>query len=195
MTDEELIIEVKEGNCSNSFLELSLRHQNLFYKVCQKYASVAKASFQDLLEDKNFIIYRSILSYDNTRKTKFSTWLGNYTRYYCLNFLNANCKYLTFEDKDIESFVEKFENEINPDKDSEEYSKLFFENCFGILSRLKDKRIHTVYQKRYSSQKKRTWAAIAEEMRISTQTVINLHNRGKKVLRNKMKTQKYLNTI
>ena len=49
---------------------------------------------------------------------------------------------------------------------------------------------------RYSSRcKKPSWCAVAEKMKISTQTAINLHNRGIEVLRKKIKSEKFLDSI
>jgi DNA-directed RNA polymerase sigma subunit (sigma70/sigma32) len=70
------------------------------------------------------------------------------------------------------------------------------EQIFDVLSRLKDKRIYNIYRERYAKDKdKQTWAKIAKKMNISTQTVINLHTKGRVILKNKMKTQKYLDFV
>ena len=48
-----------------------------------------------------------------------------------------------------------------------------------------------VYEMRYETNgdKKATWAEIARIMDISTQTAINLHSRGKRILKKKMASQ------
>ena len=46
----------------------------------------------DLIEDKNFYIYQAVLKYDPNRGTKFSTYLGNETKWMCLNLYNKNKK-------------------------------------------------------------------------------------------------------
>jgi hypothetical protein len=40
---------------------------------------------EDISSDKDYLIYKSAVSYNPTKKIKFSTWLGNQVRYYCLN--------------------------------------------------------------------------------------------------------------
>ena len=96
-TDKELISNVIDSNCGDSFEELVFRHEKLYYKVCQKYATIitsGDASLDDLLSDRNFVFFKCINSFNPNKKAKFSTWVGNYTRYHCLNFIKNNCKYI-----------------------------------------------------------------------------------------------------
>ena len=188
LKDTELVDRVIDENCSKSFEELLFRHEKLFYKICQKYGTVIRSStadIDDLLGDKCFVFYKAITSYNPNKKTKFSTWLGNFTRYHCLNFINANCKYITFESNDFEKIIEIFHQKDNSDEEGKAELNYFVEGVFDILSKLKDKRIHEVYKKRYKS----------EDKQISTQTVINLHTRGRNILSKKMESKKYLDMI
>ena len=61
-----------------------------------------------------------------------------------------------------------------------------------LLEGLKDKRAKDIYMLRYfsSSGEKMTWKKIAKRMGISSQTAINIHNRAKKILKNKIKSNK-----
>lgn len=61
------------------------------------------------------------------------------------------------------------------------------EYIFNILNKLKDQRITSVFKLRYfSGEKKLTWQKVAKKMKISTQTAINLHEKGRIILKNKM---------
>jgi RNA polymerase sigma factor (sigma-70 family) len=197
--DNELILNVKEDNCSESYSELVLRHEKLYYKICQKYSNVVKSSdgsLDDLLSDKDFVFLKSLKSYNPEKKSKFSTWLANHARYHCLNFIKDNCKYIKFEsEKDLENFLEARANSQLEDYDDQNKKELKFQ-IFNILSKLKDGRIHRVYEERYNDDgSKQTWAKIAKKLNISTQTVINLHGRGSKILKYKMKSQKLLDFV
>ena len=70
---------------------------------------------------------------------------------------------------------------------SYKYDKEYF---FNILDNLKDKRISKVFRLRYFDEskenKKPTWSFIAKKINTSTQTAINLYNRGKKMLHKKI---------
>ena len=125
-------------------------------------------------------------SYSPDKKTKFSTWLGNCARYHCLNFLNSNGKYVSTEDESIKSAIDSQTKESYTDsRDGLSNS----EYIFNILYQLKDKRIAEVFRLRYfkdfGRKKKPTWSRIAKQINTSTQTAINLHHRGKKILKTK----------
>src|SRR5690349_20438133 len=85
-TDDQLIHNIKSQNDSDSFLELKSRHEKLFYSICSSYCSkVRMLKYEDVIENCDFILNKAIQSYENNKKTKFSSWLGNQSRYFCLN--------------------------------------------------------------------------------------------------------------
>ncbi len=182
--DSVLANEVKEKDCQNSLVELIGRHSNLCYNICQKYMPVMHASgifVDDVLNDKDYIIYQSAKSFDPTRKTKFSTWLGNQVRYYCLNKINKNKKYVTTEDQEL-SFLMEREEGPEDNKELRDY-------MLDLLSQIKDKRIKRIFELRYFSEEKSrmTWTDISRKVKVSSQTAINLHNKGLDSLKKKIK--------
>ena len=133
--------------------------------------------------DKNILIYKSVLSYNPDKKTKFSTWLANQTRYLCLNLLNRKMQYVQMEENDLVLQIEK-----NPDS-KECKLPLITSNVFDVLNNLKDERIGNIFKLRYYSEKKdRTWKKIGKKLNISVQTAINLHKKGKKILKSRLKS-------
>ena len=83
-SDTLLAQNVKDKDCENSLKELIERHSKLCYNIYQKYIPAMNASGvfpDDALNDKDYIIYKSACSYNPTKRTKFSTWLGNQVRY------------------------------------------------------------------------------------------------------------------
>jgi|TARA_B110000196_G_C20953007_1_gene570238 RNA polymerase sigma factor (sigma-70 family) len=183
--DDFLANEVKENECENSLVELIGRHSNLCYNICQKYMPVMHASgifLDDVLGDKDYIIYHSAKTFDPTRKTKFSTWLGNQVRYHCLNKINKNKKYVTTEDQELSFLIDK-----DGEKENTDELKDYITN---LLSKIKDKRIKQIFQFRYfSDEKKMTWTAVAKKINVSSQTAINLHNRGLSILKKRIKKE------
>jgi len=135
----------------------------------------------DVLNDKDYIIYQSAKSFDPTRKTKFSTWLGNQVRYYCLNKINKNKKYVTTEDQELSFLVEKEERQ--------EDNKELRDYILNLLSQIKDKRVKKIFELRYFSDEKSrmTWTDISKKVSVSSQTAINLHNKGLTSLKKKIK--------
>jgi len=61
----------------------------------------------------------------------------------------------------------------------------------NIIAQVKDKRISKIFKIRYfnGSRKKTPWAQVAEQMGVSTQTAINLHNKAIKLIKRKMHTK------
>jgi DNA-directed RNA polymerase specialized sigma subunit len=91
------------------------------------------------------------------------------------------------EDKSLDALKEQGEKENEND---------LFEFTENILSQLKDTRIKKIFSMRYSnSEKKPSWCIIANKMSVSTQTAINLHNRGIEILRKKIKSEKLLDNV
>ena len=108
-TDLELIDRVKEKNCSDCLQELINRHSPLCYDICKKYSHVFPANgvrAEDVMLEKNYLIYKSAMSYKQDKKTKFSTWLGNQMRYLCLNSINKN-RLIATEDEKINFIINK----------------------------------------------------------------------------------------
>jgi len=186
--DQDLILlnKIIKNRCNESFLILKKRHEKLFYSVCNKFTN--RLNIEEIHRDIDFVFFKSILSFNLEKKAKYSTWLGNFTRYHCLNYIKKNSKYVSgteeaithfFNQKSIEEFepVEEYKNDIS--------------HAFKLLSKMKDKRIHRVFTLRYLNKgPKLTWKQIAEKFELTPQTIINLHAKGRRLLRQRMKKEK-----
>ena len=192
LSDDHLIERAKKSNCESSLIELSNRHSGLYFKILKKYSKSFSANNIDVNEvaaEKNLIIWNSIKSFNTTKKVKFSTWLANQAKYHCLNTLNKKSKdrLVSTGDEILDYLKEMDDNTC-------------FENLFefieNILDQLKDKRIKKIFSMRYSKEdKKPSWCIVANKLNISTQTAINLHNRGISILRKKIDSKKLLDNI
>jgi RNA polymerase sigma factor (sigma-70 family) len=183
--ENSLINLVKESNCDASFSQLSKLYDNFYYSIAQKYASAllkAGMNRDDIKYEKDFILYKAVKSFDVNQKTKFSTWFCNCVKYHFLNFINANKKYMTAEENKIDFFNNK-DILVSFDKNDELLNYLS-----SLLSSFKDERIKKIYELRYFSggEKLSTWNSIAKKIGVSTQTAINLHEKSRAFLKNKM---------
>ena len=190
MTDDQLIKAVVNEGDGKAFEEICKKYENIFYKVCQKYSaalSVSGVDPNDIFSEKNFIIFHCIRTFDPARNTKLSTWIGNYARYLCLNSINDRRFIFPSRDNDVIKRIE-----------DDQVSQNHFKSAFGmedflyvsnLISQLKDKRVGEIFKYRYFMDKKWKWAKIADQMNISTQTAINLHNKGINMLRRKVKSK------
>jgi len=184
-TELSLITKIKEDNCNDSFEELSKLYDNFYYSIAQKYSSTlikAGMSKDDIKYEKDFVLYKAIKSFDAKQKTKFSTWFCNCVKYHFLNYINSNKKYMLAEENKIDFFNNK-DLLVSFDKNNETYSYLN-----SLLSSFKDERIKRVYELRYFSggEKLATWNSIAKKLGVSTQTAINLHEKTRAFLKNKV---------
>tara|TARA_R100001082_G_scaffold48047_1_gene25765 strand:+ start:4757 stop:5359 length:603 start_codon:yes stop_codon:yes gene_type:complete len=192
LSDNHLIERIKNKNCEKSLIELGNRHSGLYFKILKKYSKSFFAHHVDINEaaaEKNLIIWNSVKSFSVDKNVKFSTWLANQTKYHCLNTLNKKTKdRLVATEDDVLDYLQEAEEKDN--------SNILFEFIENILSQLKDPRIKKIFAMRYSRRhKKPSWCKVASKLEISTQTAINLHNKGIKILRKKIKSEKFLDNV
>lgn len=194
--DIKLVNNVKENNCEESIKVLLQKHSPLCYKILQKfYPSLSNAGYSkdDVFNERYFLVYKAVQTYNPKKNTKYSTWLGNYTRYHCLNMLNSRKNnFISIEDETVKNSIKQQAQEETDDR-----SKNTEEFVSYILSELSDKRIKEIYMMRYFSKdgKKKTWKEIAKKMGVSSQTVINIHNKAKGILRTKMRSENTLDFV
>lgn len=189
-TDLELVEGIKNKNCSECLQELFDRHSGICVDVCSKYSgALIKNSviLSDILEQKEYIIYRSAMSYDPTKGSKFSTWLANQMRYFCLNSMNKN-RLVATDEESMNCIVHTRGLNSHSQEASLDDKVDFIKN---ILSQVKDKRVKEIFKIRYfnGAIKKTPWAKIAKELGVSTQTAINLHNKTITLIKRKMTTK------
>ncbi len=130
----------------------------------------------DIIEDKNISIYKAIMNFDQTKNTKFSTYLGNETRWKCLNLFNRGTKYKYL---DI--------NDFNDDKNLSDdemldgiCSKEVLDKVYTLADNHKDERVKKIINLRYrvgEGNKTMPWKNISEKINVSIQGCINIHDR------------------
>lgn len=194
MNESQLLKKIKKFHCSDSVKALDELHSGLCVKIIRKYLGPLNSknySIEDLLKDKTYVVYQAALSFDSKKNIKYSSWLGNQIRYFCLNILNKNKNNLCLDNENIKYLVEKKQiEEIN----NSDPAKLDY--IFDIISNMKDKRIEKIFKMRYFDCKKlKAWNEIGKELHISTQTAINIHNKAIKFLNKKITSKNYFDKI
>ncbi|MDP2692397.1 MAG: sigma factor-like helix-turn-helix DNA-binding protein, partial [bacterium] len=104
-----------------------------------------------------------------------------YTRYHCLHQINKNNGWYLIDCRDADSLYKNIAEKTKPDHtQSTEY-------IYHVLGKLNDKRILDIFKLRYSGPKeKMTFREIGRSLGVSGQTVLNLYNKGKKILKEKL---------
>jgi RNA polymerase sigma factor (sigma-70 family) len=193
-TDEFLIKRVQKHNCEDSLKILIGRHSPLCYKIYKKYTAsfnVKNIDIYEIYQQKDYVIYKTIQSFNPSKQVKFSTWLGNQIRYQCLNAINKKEDITYLEQKDLQFLIDKNHNASATEKLNE-----LRDYINSLLEQLKDVRISKIFNMRYfETGSNQTWTKIGKRMNMSTQNAINLHNKGVQILKNKLTSKDLFDKI
>lgn len=179
--DVQLINNVKKFQDGNSLNELIERHSGIYVDMVNKYIpnSIEGVDKEDILDEKNFCIYDAAIKFDESKNTKFSTYVGNLARWKCLNIYNKKIKFpqTNIDDvsliKDRTSFNLSKDPELSLVEEEENLNRIY-----RIIENAKDPRVKTIFKMRYSGDDKLTpWKKIAKKLDISIQGCINIHNK------------------
>lgn len=189
LTDKQLTDNLKlDVNTEQSLSELVDRHSGIFLDIVTSYVprGSPSGSRDDLIGDLEFYVYNAGLKYDHTKKTKFSTFLGNEAKWACLNQYNKNKKYL-IADTDESRFM--YENNLmEQEKPFVDESTL--KKIFTIIDSHPDDRVQRIFQLRYidpQHNKLTPWKKVSKQLNMSIQGCINIHNSAIKVIRKELK--------
>ena len=193
LDDTTLVKNVQEKNDELALKTLIERHSALCNSLYKKYSPPMIASgihVEDIINEKDYIVYKSAMSFDPCKKSKFSTWLYNQVRYQCLNCMNENSHYLTLDNDKLNYLIEKTAPVNQEYKNINEYIHNIIESC-------SDERVKKIFKMRYcnESTKKMSWNKIAKKLKISTQTAINIHNKAIKLLKTKVESKNSFDKI
>lgn len=187
--ESSLIKKAKDGD-SESMEELIKMHSGICVDVYKKYISIPNISgciYDDIVSSKDYIIFNSVKSFDASKGSKFSTWLANQMRFYCLNTINKSSKLISIEDSALNNLIENKKDELFFKKnENKEFEKEVIDNIKSTLASLKNKKIKECVEKIYFSPdgKKKTYTEVAKEMNVTVQTIINWHNKFLKLIKN-----------
>ena len=175
VSEEEALIRVKSSNCNDSLKKLISEHSGICFNLVLKYKKYIQSrncDFQDLLDQKDYFIYKAALQYDGNKNIKFSTWLGNYVKYQCLNCRRLKVDSHTVNDENSKVEIDK---KAQFDFFDSQMKKERMTVVQEALRELKDSRIRDIYLLRYFNGKKMTFKNISLEMGISEPTIKKLH--------------------
>ena len=175
INDEVLIEKIKTESCNQSLLELIHRHSGICFSIGKKFSSYGSVDLNDLNDNKDWIIYSAALSFNSEKGSKFSTWLGNQVKYYCLNLKNKTSKYVGAEDSTIEFLINQYYNNTK----SSDSKKEILNTISDLLEQVKDNNIKNAIHYRYFSNKDRilNYSEIGDILNVTPQTVLNWHNK------------------
>ena len=191
----ELIYSAKNGD-NEAMKKIIDMHSGICISIYSKYVNKSIAPkwiIDDVSSSKDYIIFNSVSSFDETKGSKFSTWLANQTKFYCLNKINKFKKMPKIQDVAEDQNYENFITEELLDFNAEKNKANAIESIRDLLSSISDNKIKQVIEKKYlrrADNKTASFTEIAKEMNVSVQTVINWHNKFIDTARKKVHASK-----
>jgi len=177
-SDISLIEKVKNQSDNNSLNVLIERHSGIYLDMVNSVIpnNCDFLDKNDIIDDKEISIYKAIMNYDENKKTKFSTYLGNETRWKCLNIFNRGTKYKYIDIEDFKEHVDFVEENTIKNISSKE----ILDKIFNLANTHKDQRVSEIFFLRYKigeGNKTMPWKNISKKINVSIQGCINIHDR------------------
>jgi|TARA_R100001594_G_C3927216_1_gene237206 hypothetical protein len=193
LQDSELVSNIKNNQKAEDCLqELIGRHTGIYLDIVNKYTQNGNTTNKlDLIDEKDYNIYQAALKYKDDKGTKFPTFLGNETKWICLNKHNKKKKEPQLSIEDIK------ESDILEDKNVKIKSEdlEIFSEAIKFSKNHKDKRVEKIFEMRYiTGERNRVmpWKKISEELNMSIQGCINIHNSAIEKFKIELKDKDYV---
>lgn len=169
LTDILLINKVKEENDQKSFLELVNRHTGIYNTIVYRYLHTGnKSDYYDLIGEREYNFYSFVKDYDETKNMKFSTFVGDRTKYLCLD-RNSDSNEIIKEEIDDGMLVAG-----QPDFDL--FNKDIMNKLRESIDGIKNKKFKKIMELRFfSSHEILTFREIAKKMNVTTQYVNKIY--------------------
>ncbi len=179
-TDNYLIKKIQsEDNIQFYISEICRRHSGIYINMVNLYTPSNSLSNRDeLIADKIYYIYQAALKFDESKGAKFSTHLGNETKWMCLNIYNKNKNRTEIS---VEEMVIELSEDFNFCYLTEKEKNIDFNSFYDIMEIIKkysDPRIYKIFEMRYINGHKNKvmpWKMISEKLNMSIQGCINIH--------------------
>ena len=189
--DVELVENIKnEKDVDDCLQELIERHTGIYLDIVNKYTQHTNTSNKlDLIDEKDYNIYQTALKYKSDKGTKFPTFLGNETKWICLNKQNKIKKEKKVAFDDISEI-----NLAQEDDGSKEKLEVF-KKTIELAKQHEDKRVEKIFEMRYiigEKNKVMPWKKISKELNMSIQGCINIHNSAIEEFKLELKDNNYV---
>ena len=180
LTDEQLILNIKqEKDAQANLKELVNRHSGIYLDMINGYVSSSHnpSLKEEMIREKEYQIYISALKYDPDKGAKFSTYLGNETKWKCLNIYNKNKRHPSIPIQ--EELIEFFNYKFMEDNSASTFKNEMFSHIIRQADSHPDSRVGKIFKLRYVEGKDNgvmPWKYISSKLKLSIQGCINIHN-------------------
>ena len=189
--DVQLVENIKnEKDVDDCLQELIERHTGIYLDIVNKYTQHTNTSNKlDLIDEKDYNIYQTALKYKSDKGTKFPTFLGNETKWICLNKQNKIKK-----EKKV-AFDDISEIDLAQEDDGSKEKLEVFKKTIELAKQHEDKRVEKIFEMRYiigEKNKVMPWKEISKELNMSIQGCINIHNSAIEEFKLELKDNNYV---
>ena len=189
--DVELVENIKnEKDVDDCLQELIERHTGIYLDIVNKYTQHTNTSNKlDLIDEKDYNIYQTALKYKSDKGTKVPTFLGNETKWICLNKQNKIKK-----EKKV-AFDDISEIDLAQEDDGNKEKLEVFKKTIELAKQHEDKRVEKIFEMRYiigEKNKVMPWKKISKELNMSIQGCINIHNSAIEEFKLELKDNNYV---
>ena len=179
LSDNELVKNIQNSvDSEDSLKELVCRHSGIYLDMVHGYSSKNNPSSMDeMIKEKEYEIYVSALNYNPNKGAKFSTYLGNQTKWKCLNKYNKSKRegLTPLEEQALDFFHSK----LAPTQEGFSSRQEIFLKIMDYANSYPDARVGRIFHLRYVEGKNNNvmpWKNISRELGMSIQGCINIHN-------------------
>lgn len=171
LTDILLIKKIKQEDDQKSFIELVNRHTGIYNTIAYSYTKTGdKSIYQDILNDREYNFYSFIKEFDENKNMKFSTYVGERTKFICLDKNRLNKRY-SFEE--VSDNLEYQGQSI----DIEVYGDNMIKKLKDAVSKIQNVKFRKIMEMRFfSSSQLMKFSEIAANMNVTTQYVNKIYN-------------------
>ena len=180
LSDLDLINNIKqEKDVDDCLKEITNRHSGIFYSRSHYYFKNC-GNRDDVAPTKDLAIYTACLKFDETKGSKFSTYLANEINWACLTALTKDKKknniFIHINDEYVGEAAE-----VSDENDTvfyrEDSDNVILKEFSEELIKIQDPRIKRIFHLRYFASKKiMPWRLIAKDLGLSTPGCIWIHN-------------------
>lgn len=190
LSDNELVCNLQGGIYPEESLgELVQRHSGIFITMVNNYSPTHTSGIvsnrSELLKDRNYYIYKAAIKYDENRNTKFSTHLGNETRWLCLNIYNKNKN-----SKEVYLDISNIGNREQSIPDENKVDLEILSRIMSMINKDPDNRVSKIFKMRYIDGQKNSvmpWNKICKPLKLSIQGCINIHDKAINKIKKQLK--------
>lgn len=170
ISDNELIYLVREKQDSNAANELINRHSGIYCAIAQKYSGYSdKIQIEEIKDDKEYNMYQWIIEYKPDKGMKLSTYIGEMTRYLCLDIMAK-----TPEQVEITEVNEPISVDNAAQVTSEQDSRILVRERALKVS---DPRFWEIFELRNLGDKTLSWRKIGKILGMTGQGVLYIYNK------------------